>query len=60
MELKWKKLAARPQGDMSLFRKTGLGIMIIGVGYLFYGKRIDTMRWEKCKAVWLIVFAFIV
>ncbi len=39
----WKKLAARPQGDMSLFRKTGLGIAIIGVGYLFYAA-IDIMR----------------
>ena len=47
----WKKLAARPQGDMSLFRKTGLGIAIIGVGYLFYAA-IDIMRGgEKGKCV---------
>lgn len=55
----WKKLAARPQGDMSLFRKTGLGIAIIGVGYLFYAV-IDIMRGnEKASVLWLIVFAFL-
>lgn len=55
----WKKLAARPQGDMSLFRKTGLGIAIIGVGYLFYAA-IDIMRGgEKASVLWLIVFAFL-
>lgn len=32
----WTVLAARPQGDMSLFRKTGLGIGILGLGYVFF------------------------
>ncbi|MGF0033810.1 peptide MFS transporter [Bariatricus sp. SGI.154] len=55
----WKKLAARPQGDMSLFRKTGLGIAIIGVGYLFYAV-IDIVRGgEKASVLWLIIFAFL-
>ncbi len=27
----WAKLAARPQGDLSMWRKTGLGIAILGV-----------------------------
>ena len=30
----WAKLAARPQGDLSMWRKTGLGIIILG-GSLF-------------------------
>ena len=32
----WKKLAARPQGDMSLFRKTGLGSAIIFLSAAVY------------------------
>lgn len=55
----WQTLAARPQGDMSLFRKTGLGIAIIGLGYIFYAI-IDIMRGgEKASVLWLIVFAFL-
>ena len=55
----WNKLAARPQGDMSLFRKTGLGIAIIGLGYIFYAI-IDIARGSnKASVLWLIVFAFL-
>lgn len=55
----WNKLASRPQGDMSLFKKTGLGIAIIGVGYLFYAI-IDILRGNgKASVLWLIVFAFL-
>ena len=28
----WKKMAARPQGDLSMFRKTALGLIILGAG----------------------------
>ncbi|MCP1111573.1 POT family proton-dependent oligopeptide transporter [Lachnospiraceae bacterium PF1-21] len=30
----WTKLAARPKGDMSMFKKTALGIMLVGVSYI--------------------------
>lgn len=55
----WTKLAARPQGDMSLFRKTGLGIGVLGIGYLFF-VLMDIMRGDgKISVLWLFVFAFI-
>lgn len=55
----WKKLAARPQGDMSIFRKTALGITTIGLGYLFYIV-MDIVRGDgKVSVVWLIGFAFL-
>ncbi len=55
----WNKLAARPQGDMSLFKKTGLGIAVIGIGYLFFAT-IDIMRGgEKASVLWLIIFVFL-
>lgn len=30
----WGKMAQRPQGDMSMFRKTALGTMLVGVSYI--------------------------
>lgn len=39
----WAKLSARPQGDMSLFRKTGIGIGILGIAYLFFAA-LDVVR----------------
>ena len=55
----WKKLAARPQGDMSIFRKTALGITTIGLGYLFY-IIMDIVRGDgKVSVVWLLGFAFL-
>ena len=30
----WRKLSQRPQGDMSMFRKTALGCILLGVSYL--------------------------
>lgn len=55
----WQKLSKRPQGDMSLFRKTGIGISILGLGYLFYAV-IDIARGDaKASVLWLIIFAFL-
>jgi dipeptide/tripeptide permease len=30
----WTKLAARPQGDMSMFKKTALGMILVGISYV--------------------------
>ena len=55
----WRKLAARPQGDMSLFKKTGIGIGILGVSYLFFAV-LDVMRGGgQISVLWLLIFAFI-
>lgn len=57
MAIVWTKLAARPQGDMSLFRKTGIGV--VGISYLFFAV-LDVMRGDgKISVLWLIIFAFI-
>ncbi len=53
----WMKLSRRPQGDISLFRKTGIGIGILGLSYLFYAF-IDITRGDaKASVLWLILFA---
>lgn len=55
----WTTLAARSQGDMSLFKKTGVGIGILGVSYIFYAG-IEIMRGDgKASVLLLIVFAFL-
>lgn len=55
----WKKLAARPQGDMSIFRKTALGISTIGLGYIFY-IIMDVVRGTgKISVIWILGFAFL-
>ena len=30
----WAKMAKRPKGDMSMFKKTALGIMLVGCSYI--------------------------
>ena len=30
----WDKLAKRPQGDLSMFKKTALGIILVGISYI--------------------------
>lgn len=55
----WLRLSKRPQGDMSLFCKTGMGIGILGISYLFFVV-IDVVRGSgKASVLWLIVFAFL-
>ncbi|HIW22254.1 MAG TPA: MFS transporter [Candidatus Dorea intestinavium] len=55
----WGVLAARPKGDMSLFRKTGIGIGILGLGYIFYAIIDITRGSGKASVLALIVFAFL-
>lgn len=55
----WTVLAARPQGDMSLFRKTGLGIGILGLGYVFFAVIEITRGNGKPSVLLLIIFAFL-
>lgn len=51
----WVKLSARPQGDMSLFRKTGIGIAVIGVSYVFFAV-LDVMRRRKTQRIMVVPF----
>ena len=55
----WRKLATRPQGDMSLFKKTGVGIGILGVSYLFFAVLDIARGGGKISVVWLLGFAFL-
>lgn len=54
----WSYLAKRPQGDMSLFRKTGLGIGMLGVSYVFFAIMEITRGDDKANVFLLLIFAF--
>lgn len=54
----WLRLSRRPKGDMSLFRKTGIALFLLGLAYLYYAV-LDIVRGNgKPSAVWLIFFTF--
>ena len=56
--LVWLRLSRRPEGDMSLFRKTGIALFLLGLAYLYYAV-LDIVRGNgKPSAVWLIFFTF--
>jgi dipeptide/tripeptide permease len=54
----WAKLAKRPQGDMSMFKKTALGMMMIGVAYIVMviGNVIASGSASgQCSIIWLLL-----
>lgn len=60
----WAKLAKRPQGDMSLFKKTGLGFIFLGLSFLTLvgaevTRGIGAPESAKASIVWIIAFAIL-
>lgn len=55
----WVRLAKRPQGDISLFRKTGIGIAVLGSSYLLYALIDITRGGNKASVLWLLGSVFI-
>ena len=53
----WAKLAARPQGDMSIYKKLGLGLLWLGCGYIYFAL-IEILRGDSKPSVLLLVIFF--
>ena len=51
----WKKLAARPQGDMSMFKKTGLGIVLLGISFVVMVLADMVAGEGQVSLLWLVV-----
>jgi dipeptide/tripeptide permease len=54
----WAKLAKRPQGDMSMFKKTALGMILIGCSYIVMviGNTIASGSASgQCSIIWLLL-----
>ena len=61
----WKKLAERPQGDMNMFKKVGLGFLFVGLAFgvmvlceLFRGVGADAS--VKASVLWPILFSAVI
>ncbi|MBS6922778.1 MAG: MFS transporter [Lachnospiraceae bacterium] len=56
----WNKLAHRPKGDLSLFQKTSIGLLILGVGYIYlYVINIMCKAENTFSVICLIPLAFV-
>ncbi|MFI3207738.1 MAG: MFS transporter [Eubacteriales bacterium] len=51
----WKKLAARPQGDMNMFKKTGLGIILLGCSFVVMVIANIVAGDGQCSILWLVL-----
>ena len=54
----WTKLAARPKGDMSMFKKTALGMMLVGVSYLAMVLA-DMVGKGSANILWLVLVSLL-
>lgn len=55
----WTKLASRPQGDLSMFKKTALGMSLLGVSYVIFAMA-DIIRGENLASLaWIFAFGVV-
>lgn len=61
----WKKLASRPQGDMNMFKKVGLGFLFVGLAFgvmvvceVVRGVGADSS--VKTSVIWPVMFATVI
>lgn len=55
----WTKLAARPQGDVSLFKKTSFGLAFLGLSFLMLIGGEMTRGDGQASLLWLILFGIL-
>lgn len=55
----WSRLAKRPQGDLSMFKKTGLGMLLLGVSYIIFGLADVTRGGNLAPLGWIIAFGMV-
>ena len=56
--LLWQRLERRPQGDMSIFKKLGIGLWFLGIGYIYFAA-IDIVRGDSKPTVLLLIIFFV-
>lgn len=55
----WTKLAKRPQGDLSMFKKTALGMILLGSSYVIFAMA-DIVRGGNLASLgWIIAFGVV-
>ncbi|MFI3170924.1 MAG: peptide MFS transporter [Eubacteriales bacterium] len=59
LSIVWGKLAARPQGDLSMFKKTALGMLLLGASYVIFALA-DIIRGENMASIlWIVAFGVV-
>ena len=54
----WTKMAARPKGDMSMFKKTALGMILVGVSYVAMVLA-DIIGKGQTSILWLVLVSLL-
>lgn len=57
----WKKLASRPQGDLNMFQKVGLGFLFLGLAFGIiviaeFTRGIGAPETQKVSVLWMVGF----
>ena len=53
----WDKMAKRPKGDMSMFKKTALGMILVGCAFVVMVAA-DIVRGDgQCSLIWIVMVA---
>ncbi|KGO12375.1 peptide MFS transporter [Clostridium botulinum] len=55
----WSKLAKRPQGDLSMFKKTALGMILLGLSYVIFAMADVTRGGNLAPLAWIIAFGIV-
>ena len=61
----WKKLAARPQGDLDMFQKVGLGFFGVGLAFLVMvlaelSRGVGASSDVKVSVLWMVLFSVVI
>ncbi|MDU1322219.1 MAG: peptide MFS transporter [Clostridium botulinum] len=55
----WSKLAKRPQGDLSMFKKTALGMILLGLSYVIFAMADVTRGGNLAPLAWIVAFGIV-
>ncbi len=55
----WINLAKRPQGDLSMFKKTALGMLLLGLSYVIFAMADVTRGGHLAPLAWIIAFGIV-
>ena len=55
----WTRLARRPQGDMSMFKKTSLGMILLGLSYVIFAMADITRGDNLAPLAWIVAFGVV-
>lgn len=55
----WTKLSKRPQGDLSMFKKTALGMILLGLSYVIFAMADVTRGENLAPLAWIVAFGVV-